>query len=663
MVTAAAAQVLDNQYPKLFFVRDEICVVCSTDCAVDDERREAIYEAVRVRLNRMLASLFSPDRVAYWEERDGVEGFKRYLTVSPAERAPLRDRFQDDQLFWPLARRRGGASLLFDRCDGSTTHLHFYQVGDSEKNKEIPPERRDRHIRQLTLFINSEFAARPDGKSAIGGWQILAVTPSWLAGASGEHGSPAAPPVPIKRPRDGQTQPPKQVKSGDNGETGQPPTPNWQFRFDSDPSRPKPTQLQAMVENDRNAARQGTRSNVIVAVLDTCPAWTVVKDAADAFPYNSLLQQVVGPKDLTGQYQRGSNWVWIDGALSLPANDFESVEGILPDWKGYLGIRAGGNIADEYLMPDHGLFATGIVKDIAPSTAIHLIRVMNDYGMAGLFNVAAILNVLPNTLLRGPADPRRLIVNLSLTFSVPTFDEFLEEWLSDVARDIERDPAILGRFLSDLCAARSIIHRSLGEVIDWLEEKNVLVVAAAGNYNVLGIPRPEPRFPAYYDNVFGVAALSREERPASYSNLGEENIVHSPNGIATLGGDTVTSSNVPDIAHQRLQAVEGEYKPKIQLEQDEEPDAIRGIFSAVYLPIMERVPANAMIGGGTNETGWVYWVGTSFATPIITAIAAIVWNSQPKRSPGWVINAVQSLADIPQPSLNCDGIHAYQVSI
>jgi len=48
---------------------------------------------------------------------------------------------------------------------------------------------------------------------------------------------------------------------------------------------------------------------------------------------------------------------------------------------------------------------------------------------------------------------------------------------------------------------------------------------------------------------------------------------------------------------------------------EDQIDAIRGLYCGN--PVL--------LDGGPNETGWVYWAGTSFATPIISALAASVW--------------------------------------
>src|SRR5205814_8574414 len=83
----------------------------------------------------------------------------------------------------------------------------------------------------------------------------------------------------------------------------------------------------------------------------------------------------------------------------------------------------------------------------------------------------------------------------------------------------------------------------------------------------------------------------------------------------------------------------------------EEKDKVISIFSADKLPLTRA----------DNDTGWVYWVGTSFATPIISAIAADLWmrelmkNSPPPATvygPGEIIRDVRGYVQAPDPDLD-----------
>ena len=507
-----------------------------------------------------------------------------------------------------LDRRDGRWSVTFVRKGETHAHLYYHW---EQGNGNL--DARNDSLRTLVLTINRTYANLPAGKSATDGWQILAAAPHWIgvgAQPGGDTDSPAAPP-----------------------KTGTGPK---QFRF-FDPALGRGnTTLQGLVDKQRTSAQSGRQSDVVVAILDTCPSQRVVQAATIRFGGSSLWQQVT----------RGGNRVSIDGPLFLNLNQPSSVwSEILPSWMGrlnawYTSLDAAGRTdltrlanlrTTTYAMPDHGFFAAGIVKDIAPTARIHLIQAIDDAGLTDLLEVTDALSVLPDTL--GINGDQHLIVNLSLTFSVPTFAEFLEQWSPGLTK-----------------ADYDLIHFSLKDVMDWLrDDKGVCVVAAVGNYNMPeDATRPEPRFPAYYDNVFGVAAYTRQFRAATYSNRGDEVRIVVPNGIAALGGDTIINS-----AGQREINNVGD-----------KPDAIQGIFSAVDLPFLPPSAAGTTVGSGSNKTGWVYWVGTSFAAPIITAIAAVTWDQHFGLSPAALMGSVQGFIDrgiAVRGALNCDAIWVDQV--
>ncbi|HEX2514537.1 MAG TPA: S8 family serine peptidase, partial [Chloroflexota bacterium] len=180
----------------------------------------------------------------------------------------------------------------------------------------------------------------------------------------------------------------------------------------------------------------------------------------------------------------------------------------------------------------------------------------------------------------------------------------------------------------DMARTLDFAHRSLAETISWLTAQGVLVVAAAGNDGGVGtapLP-PEPRIPARYEDVLAVAAVKRSSfDPAPFSNRGDVAIMG--NGVAVFGGDArpAEGGDADD--------------PWVTV------DGVVGAFSSPTLPL----------GGGPNRSGWAAWAGTSFATPIITGLAAGILSHEPELPPVRVIERVREYARLSEDPLDRDG--------
>jgi subtilisin family serine protease len=149
-----------------------------------------------------------------------------------------------------------------------------------------------------------------------------------------------------------------------------------------------------------------------------------------------------------------------------------------------------------------------------------------------------------------------------------------------------------------------LLQTGLDELGRYLALNNCLVVAAAGNDSVAGELRLEPRLPARFETVLGVAATNLDGKPASYSNVGDEQ--RRGDHVATFGGER------------------GDECAPL--------DGVTGLYSGEF-PGLEP-----------NTTGWASWSGTSFATAIVSGIAANVWASNPLASASEILAEVHELA-------------------
>jgi subtilisin family serine protease len=123
-----------------------------------------------------------------------------------------------------------------------------------------------------------------------------------------------------------------------------------------------------------------------------------------------------------------------------------------------------------------------------------------------------------------------------------------------------------------------------------LHAQGALIVAAAGNDSTFATkqrqrPRP-PRAPARYESTLSVTSLNSRFQPSPFANAA--NVPPLDTGVATFGGDAHGATDANGL-----------------------PDAVRGIYISPTFP-----------DGEQNITGWADWCGSSFATPIISALGA-----------------------------------------
>lgn len=225
-----------------------------------------------------------------------------------------------------------------------------------------------------------------------------------------------------------------------------------------------------------------------------------------------------------------------------------------------------------YPMADHGLFVAGIIHTIAPRARLHLIEVLNQFGVGTLESVASGLQRLAERTASSPLVINcSLVLNMPLPEHLPTLEQRHLHWPSLTTGALE----VMSRVLERLCQR--------------LRLEEALIVAAAGNDAEPGLV-PRARFPAAFESVIGVGALRRNQAPAEYSNLSDTPVRA---GYATFGGAPLGGGTPPS-------------------------EGVLGMYVGPFP------------GGAPNTTGWARWSGTSFAAPVISGtLAALLASGQP----------------------------------
>ncbi len=333
-------------------------------------------------------------------------------------------------------------------------------------------------------------------------------------------------------------------------------------------------------------------AGVHVAILDTAPSVIDLNETYDVWhDRHPLVKTLLGPA----------------GKLHVHSGTYADLD--LIDYT-VTGHR--------YLMPDHGLFIAGIIHSIAPEATLHLFKVFSPYGVSSIETIAqGLLQVLQN-----PDVKRPLIINCSFGLCIPL------QGHSDPDFPVAlRDPVALQH-----------MSTSLREILDRLtQQKEVIVVAAAGNdathnnSNTDG-SRPFARYPASFDSVLGVGALPKQLSGGQYMAASYSNLSDAPPkvGYMTLGGEPGPK-----------QGVLGLYISEFPVY--DEPDGCLSFLWRIltlgaarrpgHLPQDMRALTLDRIRYKRNRTGWAWWAGTSFATPIVGGILA-AWRSQPGNRAG-----------------------------
>jgi Subtilase family len=285
---------------------------------------------------------------------------------------------------------------------------------------------------------------------------------------------------------------------------------------------------------------------------------------------------------------------------------------------------------------DHGLFVCSIIHRIAPHAEIHLLHVLDD---AGLGHTQLLLDALDYCLTLAHSG-RRLVVNMSMYLRIPPGADLWDHWFGGSRRDS-------GTTLGQMAELLEALVEAVEQRLDLLLDAGAVIVAAAGNDGLLRRARrqsadgdhPQPRLPADYDGVICVVATDRNGKLAAYSNRAD--IPPTGNCVATYGGQGILKRGnavVPPGGDPR--------------------DGMVGLFSQTAVPCAGAPQP--------NTSGWVYWSGTSFATPVISGIAANILARNelqrssdptvPRLTPRQVMTGILDMAEPPgltDPALGC----------
>lgn len=222
---------------------------------------------------------------------------------------------------------------------------------------------------------------------------------------------------------------------------------------------------------------------------------------------------------------------------------------------------------------DHGLSIAGTIRSIAPNSYLHLVKIMNRYGVGTLGSLLAGLEHVRQVMKSEEMQGKRFVVNLSLAFGLTpeTVDLLHQKIQASTCRNGECLTEEEKKFLYLLTHIKDDINESIRRaraelftIRDMIDDvQRVLreitlkaVFAASGNYDAgpqgLGMTpmrfksliasaaqqaTPEALWPAREGDVTGVGALKKDMSIPQFAHYSHSADVAPWQGLYTLGGD------------------------------------------------------------------------------------------------------------------------------
>ncbi|MFW6098213.1 MAG: S8 family serine peptidase, partial [Chloroflexota bacterium] len=247
------------------------------------------------------------------------------------------------------------------------------------------------------------------------------------------------------------------------------------------------------------------------------------------------------------------------------------------------------NAAD---ISDHGLFVSGLVYAVAPSSNIHLIQVLNDQGQGEVQALIDTLNVYIRDRLSSNGSLENTVINLSLGTHEPGQDELPEPVREQIA-------LMLRAWGYPVPDEGPLPVLALDVMMRLLDIYGASVVAASGNHSAEEAQPLPSQLPAAFSTVVGVTSNNKGQSQSCYANNGDLMAPGGDGGNGDADADGVEDAAPADgntcvPTHMTCASVGGECD-----------------FGVVSYSWKEH-------------RGFAYWVGTSFATPLVSGLAADV---------------------------------------
>ncbi len=336
----------------------------------------------------------------------------------------------------------------------------------------------------------------------------------------------------------------------------------------------------SLIQDGQRQVRENLGKSAQIVILDTSPL-PAGDLALERRMGNPTRGAGVGSPDMT--------------ITDIPVQDYDACPG--------LDRYTGDPIIQD--ISSHGLFVASLAHAVAPQSKIHLMRVLENDGCGDLM-----------TILRGLDTTSRELSN-----SDAPFEESLAGTVVNLSLGVHRPENLCPGDEPECTLALPKSVTSLQAMVQKLNGQGAVVVAAAGNDSWdVNVPAEAPRdaeIPASDPSVLSVVGSTYEQTRGCYSNQGI---------VAAPGGNGVNLTTRTMEAGKSLSTEAGDVATCV----------VPGLLDSGDIYWCESGnEQDCLIGfayGLDEETGkpgfqYVYWVGTSFAAPLVSGTAAVMLDS------------------------------------